>query len=152
MADDLVKVASARDVPATMDALVAAVEGAGATIFARVDHAAGAAKVEMDLAPSQVLIFGNWRLGTPAMLDNPLAGLFLPLKVLVYEDGEVKTWLVYEDPEEMLYDLDGVSEDAAYIHAMTGALGKLTGAAAERSAEGRERFFEVDCTIIEGAA
>lgn len=129
-ADDLVKVKASGDVPTTMDALQAAVEGAGATVFARVDHAGGAAKVEMDLAASQLLIFGNPKLGTPAMQDDALAGLYLPLKVLVYEDGEGQVWLAYEDPKDMLDDLDGINDDAEYIKKMTGALGKLTGKAA----------------------
>lgn len=129
-ADDLVRVAAAHDVAATMDALVDAVEGAGATVFARVDHAGGAAGVGMDLPPSQLLIFGNPKLGTPAMQDDALAGLFLPLKVLVYEDRSGKTWLVYENPVEMLDDLEGIPEGAPYVQMMTGALGKLTAKAA----------------------
>ncbi len=127
--DDIIKVKAAGDVATTMDALEAAVTGAGATVFARVDHAAGAEKVGMELAPEQVLIFGNPKLGTPAIQDNPLAGLFLPLKVLVYQDGAGQTWLAYEDPKEMLDDLGGISDDAEYIKKMTGALGKLTGKA-----------------------
>lgn len=129
--DDIVKVRSSGDVATTMGRLEAAVTGAGATVFARVDHAAGAAKVDMELAPAQVLIFGNPKLGTPAIQANALAGLFLPLKVLVYQDGAGQTWLAYEDPKEMLGDLSGISEDAGYIKTMTGALGKLTGKAAD---------------------
>jgi uncharacterized protein (DUF302 family) len=128
--DDLMKVKSDGNVAATMDALQAAVKGAGATVFARVDHAGGAEGVGMELAPSQVLIFGNPKLGTPAMQDNPLAGLFLPMKVLVYEDAEGQVWLAYQDPEEMLDDLEGVDDDAEYIKMMKGALAKLTGKAA----------------------
>ena len=52
--------------------------------------------------------------------------MFLPLRVVAYEDQDGQTWLVYHDPEEMLEDLDGVSDDAAYIAAMAGALAKLT--------------------------
>ncbi|WP_338550715.1 DUF302 domain-containing protein [Roseovarius phycicola] len=128
--DDIVKVKASGDVAATMDALQAAVEGAGATVFARVDHAGGAAKVDLELADSQLLIFGNPKLGTPAMQDDALAGLFLPLKVLVYEDAEGQVWLAYEDPKEMLDDLSGINLEAEYIKKMTGALGKLTGKAA----------------------
>ncbi len=93
--DDLMKVQSGKDVASTMDALEAAVEGAGATVFARVDHAGGAEGVGMQLAPSEVLIFGNPKLGTPAMQADPLAGLFLPMKVLVYEDADGQVWLAY---------------------------------------------------------
>lgn len=128
--DDILKVKAAGDVPATMDALEAAVEGAGATVFARVDHSGGASSVGMQIPASQILIFGNPKLGTPAMIDDPLAGLFLPLKVLVYEDGQGQVWLAYEDPEETLDDLPGISDDAGYIAKMRGALGKLTGKAA----------------------
>ena len=128
--DDIMRVEAAKPVPATMDALVAAVEGAGATVFARVDHAGGAQAAGMELAASQLLIFGNPKLGTPAMQDEALAGLYLPLKVLVYEDAEGRTWLAYEDPEETLEDLPGIGDDAGYIAKMRGALGKLTGAAA----------------------
>ena len=128
--DDIVKVKANGDVAATMDALQTAVEGAGATVFARVDHAGGAAKVDLELADSQLLIFGNPKLGTPAMQDDALAGLYLPLKVLVYEDGEGQVWLAYEDPKEMLDDLSGINDDAEYIKKMTGALGKLTSKAA----------------------
>ncbi len=127
--EDIVKVKASGDVASTMDALEAAVTGAGATVFARVDHAGGAAKVDLDLAPEQLLIFGNPKLGTPAMQDDPLAGLYLPLKVLVYQDADGQTWLAYEDPKEMLEDLN-IPADAEYLTKMTGALAKLTGKAA----------------------
>ncbi|QIE47318.1 DUF302 domain-containing protein [Pseudohalocynthiibacter aestuariivivens] len=129
MSDDIVKVKSAQDVTATMDALEAAVTGAGATVFARVDHAGGAASVDMALDPAQLLIFGNPKLGTPAMQDDPLAGLYLPLRVLVYRDGAGQVWLAYADPQAMLSGLGGITPDAGYIAKMTGALGKLTGKA-----------------------
>ncbi|KNX39849.1 camphor resistance protein CrcB [Roseovarius tolerans] len=127
--DDIVKVKSSGDVATTMDRLEAAVTGAGANVFARVDHAAGAASVDMDLAPTQLLIFGNPKIGTQAMQDDPVAGLFLPMKVLVYQDGAGQTWLAYEDPKEMFDDLS-ISDDAEYLKMMSGALGKLTGKAA----------------------
>ena len=82
------------------------------------------------MAPSQLLIFGNPKLGTPAMQDDPLAGLFLPMKVLVYRDGAGQVWLAYEDPKEMLGDLGGIAVDAPYVEVMTGALAKLTAKAA----------------------
>ncbi|WP_120500687.1 DUF302 domain-containing protein [Roseovarius sp. EL26] len=129
-AGDIQRVKSASDVTATMDALEAVVTGAGATVFARVDHAGGAQKVGQELSPSQLLIFGNPKLGTPAMQDDPLAGLFLPLKVLVYQDGEGQVWLSYEDPGKMLGRLDGISGEGEYLKKMTGALAKLTAKAA----------------------
>lgn len=131
-AADIVRVKAERDVASTADALQAAIENAGAKVFARVDHAGGAASVDLELPPAQLLIFGNPKLGTPAMQDDPLAGIFLPLRVLVYEDAE-GTWLAYEKPADMLGKLDGVATSAKYIEIMTGALGKLTGKAAEGS-------------------
>ncbi len=127
--DDIVRLKSAQDVATTMDALEAAVAGAGATVFARVDHAGGAASVDMTLDPVELLIFGNPRLGTPAIQDDPLAGLYLPLRVLVYRDGAGQVWLAYNDPKAMLSALGGIAPDADYIAKMTGALGKLTGKA-----------------------
>ena len=84
LAQDLVAKVSPHDVPTTMDRLESAVEAAGAEVFARVDHAAGAEKAEMELRPTQLLIFGNPKLGTPAMQDAQTAGLDLPMRVLVY--------------------------------------------------------------------
>lgn len=129
IAGDLVKVKTDKSVSEAMDALEAAVGNAGATVFARVDHAAGARKVDMELGEAQLLIFGNPKLGTPAMQADPRAGLFLPLKVLAYSDADGQVWLVYEDPAEMLEDLD-IPADAPVVGKMQGALGKLTGAAA----------------------
>jgi len=128
MAGDLIRVKTAKSVDAAMSALQAAVEGAGATVFARVDHAAGARTVDMDLGAAQVLIFGNPKLGTPAMQADPRAGLFLPLRVLAYADGDGQVWLAYQDPKEMLEDLD--VDDVPAIGMMQGALGKLTAKAA----------------------
>jgi len=130
MAQDIIRVGTDKSVGVAMDALEEAVGNAGATVFARVDHAAGAGKVGLELAGSQLLVFGNSKLGTPAMQADPLAGLFLPLKVLAYEDGEGQVWLAYEDPAVTMKGLDGVS-DAPVIEKMRGALKKLTAAAAQ---------------------
>ena len=88
-----------------MDRLEAAVTEAGATVFARVDHGAGAEQVGMTLADSQLLIFGNPQLGTPVMQEDPLAGLYLPLKILAYDDGSGQVFVAYEEPEETFDDL-----------------------------------------------
>ncbi len=119
---------STDDVETVMDRLEAAVDAAGATIFARVNHATGAETIGMDLPQAQLLIFGNPMIGTPAMQDDIRAGLLLPLRVLVHADGE-ESVIVWEDPAEMFDDLD-ISEDAEYLGRMRGALENLTGAAA----------------------
>ncbi|MFZ1469367.1 MAG: DUF302 domain-containing protein [Paracoccaceae bacterium] len=127
-AEDIIRVKSTSDVGVTMDALEAAVTGAGATVFARVDHAAGATGIGMELPPAQLLIFGNPALGTPAMQADPLAGLFLPLKVLVYQD-DTGVWLAYQKVDDMLDDLK-IPDDAEYVGKMEGALKALTTKAA----------------------
>ncbi|WP_254452900.1 DUF302 domain-containing protein [Ruegeria atlantica] len=130
MADDIIKVNTSKSVQEAMDALEAAVGNAGATVFARVDHAAGAEKVGMSIPANQVLIFGNPALGTPAMQIDPRAGLFLPLKVQAYEDANGQVWLAYEDPKETMDEFDEV-EKSPVIEKMRGALAKLTSVAAE---------------------
>ena len=130
MADDIIKVSTDKSVSEALDAFEAAVGNAGATVFARVDHAAGAEKVGLTIPANQVLIFGNPAMGTPAMQIDPRAGLFLPLKVQAYEDENGQVWLAYEDPKETMDDLDGV-DASPVIEKMRGALAKLTSIAAQ---------------------
>lgn len=108
--------------------LETAVEGAGATVFATVDHGQGAADAGLELEPSKLLIFGNPQLGTPVMQGDPMAGLVLPLKMLVYSDGG-QTYVAYEEVEGMFDDLD-VDDDLEVLDKMEGALGKFAAAAA----------------------
>lgn len=129
-ASELIKVPSNKSVPATIDALEMAVKNAGATVFARVDHAAGATSIGSELSPAEVLIFGNPKLGTPAMEADIRSGLYLPLKVLAYEDETGQVFLTYEDPAEMMSDLD-IAADAPFVTGMLGALGKLSAAATQ---------------------
>ncbi|WP_432255747.1 DUF302 domain-containing protein [Limimaricola sp. AA108-03] len=112
-----------------MDRLEAAVTEAGATVFARVDHGAGAEEAGMTLADSQLLIFGNPQLGTPVMQEDPLAGLYLPLKMLAYDDGSGQVFVAYEEPEETFDDLQ-VDDDLEAIEKMEDALEKFAKAAA----------------------
>lgn len=70
----------------------------GMTIFARIDHAAEARKAGLNMRPSQLLIFGNPRAGTPIMNAVPQAGIDLPLKALAWEDANGKVWISYNDP------------------------------------------------------
>ncbi|QFS84087.1 camphor resistance protein CrcB [Roseivivax sp. THAF40] len=125
---EYIETESPHSVEVTIDKLETAVKNAGATIFARVDHAGGAANVDMEMAPAELLIFGNPKLGTPAMQDDIRAGVQLPLRVLAYEDASGQVFVTYENPADMLGDLE-VPEDAQYVTMMTGALEKLTGAA-----------------------
>lgn len=127
-AADMVRVESAHDVATTIDRLEAAVNDAGATVFARIEHAGGAARVGMKLAPSTALIFGNPKLGTPALQASATMGLDLPLRVLAYRDG-AKVWLIYHAPVDVAA-MHGIPADNPAIQKMTGALAKLTGKAA----------------------
>lgn len=127
-AADLVTVPTSKSVAEAMDALEAAVGNAGATVFARIDHQKGAAGVDLEMPEAQTLIFGNPKLGTPAMQADLRAALYLPLKVAIIE-GADSTQITYEDPAEMFEDLD-IPADAQFVKMMQGALGKLTGAAA----------------------
>lgn len=124
-----VEVAATGSVAEVTDRLEAAVTGAGATVFARVDHGAGAASVEMELADAQLLIFGNPMLGTPAMQADIRAGMVLPLRVLVYTDAEGGTWLSYEPVEDLFEGLD-IPAEAEVRGRIAGALERLTTAAA----------------------
>lgn len=82
----------------TMERLETQVTAKGMTIFARIDHSAGASEVDLVLRPTVLLIFGNARTGTPLMQDNQSAGIDLPLKALVWQDALGNTWLSYNEP------------------------------------------------------
>lgn len=124
-ASDMIELTSPHSVTDTIDRLEEAVQGAGAKIFARVDHAAGAAQIDAELRPTQLLIFGNPKIGTPAMQASQTAGLDLPLRVLAYENEAGETVVVYHDPAT-LASTHGIDASAPFIQMMTGALDKLT--------------------------
>jgi uncharacterized protein (DUF302 family) len=81
-----------------MDRLESIVRERGLTVFARIDHAAGAGDVGLSLRPTEVLIFGSARAGTPLMSARQTIGIDLPLKALVWQDADHKTWIGYNDP------------------------------------------------------
>jgi uncharacterized protein (DUF302 family) len=82
----------------TMDRLQAEIRAKGMTVFARIDHAARAAEVGLTLRPTELIIFGNARGGTPLMESVQTVGIDLPLKALVWEDAGGETWLSYNEP------------------------------------------------------
>jgi uncharacterized protein (DUF302 family) len=86
-APGLVSIRSRSSVKVTVDRLVASLNAKGVTVFARIDHAAGAAAVGMPLRPTELVIFGNPTAGTPLMQADQTIGIDLPLKVLVWEDA-----------------------------------------------------------------
>jgi uncharacterized protein (DUF302 family) len=97
--DGLIAVKSPMKTKATMDKFEAIVKEKGMNVFARVDHAAGAMKVNKTLRPTEVLIFGNPQGGTPFMECAQSVGIDLPLKALVWEDKDGQTWIGYNDPK-----------------------------------------------------
>jgi len=97
--EGLVTIKSPHSVVATMDRFEALAKQRGLTVFARIDHAAGAAKIGKTLRPTQVIIFGNPQGGTPFMECAQTVGIDLPLKVLVWADASGQVWLGYNDPE-----------------------------------------------------
>ena len=94
----LVSVQSNVSASTTVDRLLAALAARKLTVFARVDHAAGAATAGLKLRPTEVVIFGNPQGGTALMQDRQTAGIDLPLKVLVWEAADGTAWLAYNDP------------------------------------------------------
>ncbi len=119
---------SPHSVSKTLDRLTAVMQKKGITIFARVNHAAGAKKAGMDMKPTELLIFGNPKLGTPLMLAKREIGVDLPLKALAWQDDGGKVWLGYTTPAA-LKARHGVSGRDEIFKKMTGALDKLTSVA-----------------------
>jgi len=96
--EGLIEVKSVYSAKDTMDRLESAVKQKGLNVFARIDHAAGAAKIGKKLRPTELLIFGNPQGGTPFMECGQTVGIDLPLKALVWQDESGQVWLGYNDP------------------------------------------------------
>ncbi|WP_181179697.1 DUF302 domain-containing protein [Mesorhizobium sp. B2-7-1] len=126
----LVSVESRFGVAETIDQLVDTVTRAGLRIFARVDHAAGAREVGAALRPTELLIFGHPKGGTPLMQDRQLAGIDLPIKALAWEDEQGKVWLSYNDAHWLAerHGLGDASRDA--VAAIATGMKKVVAAAA----------------------
>ncbi|MCK1334940.1 DUF302 domain-containing protein [Bradyrhizobium sp. 38] len=121
-ADGLITIKSSFGPEDTMKRLETEVKAKGLAVFAHVDHAAGAAAVGLTLRPTDLLIFGNAKGGTPLMQQAQTAGIDLPLKALVWQDEQGATWLSYNDPA-YLAGRHGAGEPAkAAVAAMTAAL------------------------------
>lgn len=114
----------------TLDRLENIVKQKGITIFARVDHGAGAKKVGKDLGESQLLIFGNPKMGTPLMQEAILMGLDLPMKALAWQDKSGQVWLSYVKPQ-VLQQRHGI-KNRQIIQKMIKALNAITDKAVSR--------------------
>jgi uncharacterized protein (DUF302 family) len=94
----IVDLASNHSVDETVAKLKSILEAKGAALFALIDHSGEAEKVGMKMPPTKLLIFGNPKAGTPIMQAAPSAAIDLPLKILVWEDGQQKVWISYNSP------------------------------------------------------
>lgn len=128
-ADGLITLKSSQGPKQTVDRLVAEVEAKGLTVFARIDHAAGASDAGLALRPTELVIFGNAKGGTPLMQANQAIGIDLPLKALVWQEASGDTWLSYNDPAWLARRHGLGSEVEAPVKAMTAMLGAVTRAA-----------------------
>jgi uncharacterized protein (DUF302 family) len=125
----LVTVESAFPASETADRLAAAAEAAGMQVFARVDHAAGAAAAGMDLRPTELLLVGSPRGGTPLMRDRQTAGIDLPLRALAWEDADGRSWVTTNDAA-WIAERHGLGEaSAAAVTVVSAALARLVGRA-----------------------
>jgi uncharacterized protein (DUF302 family) len=121
-ADGLTTIRSSNGPKDTMNRLAAEVKAKGMTVFARIDHAAAAAEVGLPLRPTELLVFGTAKAGTPLMQSIQTIGIDLPLKALVWQDASGTTWLSYNDPGRLAKRHGPGHEVDATIAAMTAAL------------------------------
>jgi uncharacterized protein (DUF302 family) len=128
--DGLVLVASQHSVKDTLDRLEADLKAKGITVFARIDHAAGAASVAMSLRPTELLIFGSPKAGTPLMQSKQTIGIDLPLKILGWQDADGKVWITYNDPAWLARRHRLGAEAQASVNALANLLANLAKAAA----------------------
>jgi uncharacterized protein (DUF302 family) len=125
---DLVTLPSAYGVTQTVERLKTLLAQKGIALFAHIDHAAGARTAGLPLRPTQVMIFGNPKAGTPLMQDRQTIGLDLPLRALIWEDGEGKVWLTYRPVEKLARQHQITGRDEA-IQALDHGLDALARAA-----------------------
>lgn len=125
VAQELVTIESKFGVKETLDRLVATLETRGIKVASRIDHAANAKSVGMELAPNEVVAFANPKLGTPLMQSNPAIGIELPLRVAAWQDKAGKTWIGYI-PAATLKARYGIADRDEAFATMKGALEGLT--------------------------
>ena len=122
----IVRKPSNHSVDQTVENLKNILQSKGITIFAVIDHSGEAEKVGMKMPPTKLLIFGSPKAGTPLMLAAPSIAIDLPLKILVWEDGQGKVWLSYNSPEYLM-KRHGVPQDLLKNIAVVGTLAEKAG-------------------------
>jgi uncharacterized protein (DUF302 family) len=123
--DGLISIASQHSAPDTVDRLLAALAKRSLTVFARVDHAVGAASIGLPLRPTEVVLFGNPKGGTALMQDQQTSGIDLPLKALVWEAADGKVFLTYNDPHWIAQRHGLGATSARAVEALGNALGAI---------------------------
>ena len=118
---------SAHGVKETLDTLEALLRDKGIKVFGRIDQAAEAKQVGLQMTPAELLIFGNPKGGTPLMVAEPLSAIDLPLKALAWQDSDGRSWLSYND-SAYLQKRFGLSDDL--MKPITAAIALLAQAAA----------------------
>lgn len=113
----------------TMDRLEAEIRKRGTHVFIRIDHAAGAAEAGLELPPTELIIFGNAKAGTPLMEANQMAGIDLPLKALVWQDAAGNTWVTYVDPAVVAQRHELGGDTAQIIARMTAMVADVVSSA-----------------------
>jgi len=123
--DGIIRIKSNHDVKETIERLKTALEKKGMTIFKHIDHSTGAKNVGLKLRPTELLIFGNPKAGTPLMKCSQTAALDLPQKALIYKDTSGQVWLLYNDPAYMAarHDIKNCKEA---INKISNALARFT--------------------------
>lgn len=127
--EGLIKIPSRFGSKETMDRLESEIRARGLDVFARIDHAAGATKVGLTLRPTELIIFGNARGGTPLMQSAQTVGIDLPLKALVWEDEAGKAWISYNEPS-WIAQRHGVSNANLTLSKLTDLLSAMITSAA----------------------
>ncbi len=126
----LVSVKSSHDVATTADKLETVLKSKGMNVFGRVNHAAGAEKAGLSLRPTEVVIFGNPKVGTPLMNCAQSVAIDLPQKALIWQDEAGQVWLAYNDPAYLAerHQIEGCDE---VLKKVTGALANFAAAATQ---------------------
>lgn len=122
----IVSIPSAHSVPQTVARLETILQEKGIKLFAVVDHSGEAKSAGLEMPPTQLLIFGNPKAGTPLMLASPGIALDLPLKILVWEDADSKVWLSWNAPE-YLQHRHSLPQNLVPVLAAAGALAQAAG-------------------------
>lgn len=122
---------SSTDVKTTIKKLEKIVTQKGMKVFARIDHAAGAIKAGKTLRPTELIIFGNPKIGTLLMQCSQSTGIDLPQKVLVWQDASGTVWITYNDPA-YLAKRHGLQKCSQVITKITGVLDTFTTSASKR--------------------